>query len=78
MNQIIIRHAPDVTNQAALRAVQDVMNEGMISEARGFPKYCHVTVFRRTMRHMLPLEVYTNDRRHADAPHSFYVKRHDQ
>lgn len=76
MSKIIIDHDPDVSPVFAVAAVKLVIEDGLVSEARGHQKYCHFTVVGGTRnKFTYNVCVYARDRRHSKAPHSFHVYR---
>jgi len=71
MSKIIITHDDAVRGTDALDMVKMVMAKGLISEARGFKKYCHGTLFGYGSTSVM---VYTRDRRTAGGPDSFDIR----
>jgi len=72
MPKIIIDYPEQVSNIAALNYVQSVVRQGKVSEARGYKKYCHATVFK--VESLGNLVVYCRDKRKNDGPDSFDVR----
>ena len=63
----VIIESKDVPIERAINCVRQVIDGGMISEARGIKKYCSATVYESG------IVVYCKDRRSNDSAHSFVV-----